>query len=164
MRGAIPPLLQCAFMSWCLVKHRDNFLHITALDAIYKCAEVVAVFRLIKRKTHGRNTSYTQSVNIELGVINSLITRDVPWLWCHLVVYYILSSGLWWITHRDLFASPSLHWLYKRTNCHASSVGNWFHMTTAILLKLHLTWNVWPVQTQKRTVMWSYWIRPIYRM
>jgi len=25
MRGAIPPLLQYAFMAWCLVKHRDNF-------------------------------------------------------------------------------------------------------------------------------------------
>jgi hypothetical protein len=25
MRGAIPPLPQCVFMAWCLVKHRDNF-------------------------------------------------------------------------------------------------------------------------------------------
>jgi hypothetical protein len=25
MRGAIPPLLQYAFMAWCLVKHRDKF-------------------------------------------------------------------------------------------------------------------------------------------
>jgi len=25
MRGAIPPLLQYAFMEWCLVKHKDNF-------------------------------------------------------------------------------------------------------------------------------------------
>jgi hypothetical protein len=25
MRGAIPPLLQYAFMAWCLVKHRNNF-------------------------------------------------------------------------------------------------------------------------------------------
>jgi len=25
MSGAIPPLLQYAFMAWCLVKHRDNF-------------------------------------------------------------------------------------------------------------------------------------------
>jgi hypothetical protein len=25
MHGAIPPLLQCAFMAWCLGKHRDNF-------------------------------------------------------------------------------------------------------------------------------------------
>jgi hypothetical protein len=26
MRGAIPPLPQYAFMAWCLVKHRDNFI------------------------------------------------------------------------------------------------------------------------------------------
>jgi len=26
MRGAIPPLRQYAFMAWCLVKHRDNFI------------------------------------------------------------------------------------------------------------------------------------------
>jgi hypothetical protein len=25
MSGAIPPLLQYAFMAWCLVKRRDNF-------------------------------------------------------------------------------------------------------------------------------------------
>jgi hypothetical protein len=25
MRGAVSPLLQDAFMAWCLVKHRDNF-------------------------------------------------------------------------------------------------------------------------------------------
>jgi hypothetical protein len=25
MKGAIPPLLQYAFMAWYLVKHRDNF-------------------------------------------------------------------------------------------------------------------------------------------
>jgi hypothetical protein len=25
MSGAIPPIPQCAFMAWCLVKHRDNF-------------------------------------------------------------------------------------------------------------------------------------------
>jgi hypothetical protein len=25
MSGAITPLPQCAFMAWCLVKHRDNF-------------------------------------------------------------------------------------------------------------------------------------------
>jgi hypothetical protein len=25
MRGTIPPLLQYVFMTWCLVKHRDNF-------------------------------------------------------------------------------------------------------------------------------------------
>jgi hypothetical protein len=25
MRGAIPPLLQYAFMAWCLVKHKNNF-------------------------------------------------------------------------------------------------------------------------------------------
>jgi hypothetical protein len=25
MSGAIPPVLQYAFMAWCLVKHRDNF-------------------------------------------------------------------------------------------------------------------------------------------
>jgi hypothetical protein len=28
MRGAIPPLLQYAFVGWCLVKHMDNFLHL----------------------------------------------------------------------------------------------------------------------------------------
>jgi hypothetical protein len=26
MSGAIPPLPQYAFMAWCLVKHRDNFI------------------------------------------------------------------------------------------------------------------------------------------
>jgi hypothetical protein len=25
MRGAVPPLPQYGFMTWCLVKHRDNF-------------------------------------------------------------------------------------------------------------------------------------------
>jgi hypothetical protein len=25
MRGALPPLPQYVFMTWCLVKHRDNF-------------------------------------------------------------------------------------------------------------------------------------------
>jgi len=25
MSGVIPPLHQYAFMTWCLVKHRDNF-------------------------------------------------------------------------------------------------------------------------------------------
>jgi hypothetical protein len=25
MSGAVPPLLQYAFMAWCLVKYRDNF-------------------------------------------------------------------------------------------------------------------------------------------
>jgi hypothetical protein len=29
MSGAIPPLLQYAFMAWCLVKHRDNFTFTT---------------------------------------------------------------------------------------------------------------------------------------
>jgi hypothetical protein len=26
MSGIIYPLPQCAFMAWCLVKHRDNFM------------------------------------------------------------------------------------------------------------------------------------------
>jgi hypothetical protein len=26
MRGAIPPLPQCVFKAWCLVKHMDNFI------------------------------------------------------------------------------------------------------------------------------------------
>jgi hypothetical protein len=29
MRGATPPLPQCAFMAWCLVKQRDNFTFYT---------------------------------------------------------------------------------------------------------------------------------------
>jgi hypothetical protein len=34
MRGAIQPLPQYAFMSWCLVKHRDNFTF-TSSQLIY---------------------------------------------------------------------------------------------------------------------------------
>jgi hypothetical protein len=34
MKGAIPPLLQYAFMAWCLVKHRDNFTFTTDWDNI----------------------------------------------------------------------------------------------------------------------------------
>jgi hypothetical protein len=32
MRGAIPPLPKYAFMAWCLVKHRDNFTFLQALE------------------------------------------------------------------------------------------------------------------------------------
>jgi hypothetical protein len=32
MRGAIPPLLQYAFMAWYLVKHRDNFIFTLSLN------------------------------------------------------------------------------------------------------------------------------------
>jgi hypothetical protein len=38
MNGAIPPLLQYAFMAWCLVKHRDNFTFTLSLPLpFYNC-------------------------------------------------------------------------------------------------------------------------------
>jgi hypothetical protein len=37
MRGAIPPLLQYAFMAWCLVKHRDFTFTVTAVCSNSSC-------------------------------------------------------------------------------------------------------------------------------
>jgi hypothetical protein len=34
MHGAIPPLPQYVFMAWCLVKQRDNLLHLQLISAV----------------------------------------------------------------------------------------------------------------------------------
>jgi hypothetical protein len=49
MSGAIPPLLQYAFMAWCLVKHRDNFT--LPLPFKYVCIYI----NLLQHQMHSRS-------------------------------------------------------------------------------------------------------------
>jgi hypothetical protein len=53
MREAVPPLPQCVFMAWCLVKHRDNFTFIVVIyfsfhirEDVFLCPEDSLTLRL----------------------------------------------------------------------------------------------------------------------
>jgi len=49
MRGAIHPLLQYAFMAWCLVKHRDNFTFTLAYLFEDHSREIIRQGKLINK-------------------------------------------------------------------------------------------------------------------
>jgi hypothetical protein len=59
MRAAIPPLLQYAFLAWCLVRHKDNFTFIFSF--IYSFIDMQMKAAVLQMK---RFTLLCRSVNV----------------------------------------------------------------------------------------------------
>jgi hypothetical protein len=96
MRGAIPHLLQHAFMAWCLVKHRVNFTFTlpgvlslgvkrSGREADHSPPSSAEVKECVELYLHSPNMSSWTGTNLPLNVIKDTIlpsfpsTRTLPW-------------------------------------------------------------------------------------
>jgi hypothetical protein len=96
MRGAIPPLLQYVFMSWCLVKHRDNYtftftLWYTEVSKYLKGKVAPVFFELITMPLK----AYW---GIE-GIAPHILDLDTRWRW---VVSFTPRERPWYPSDRKL--------------------------------------------------------------
>jgi hypothetical protein len=85
MCEAIPPLLQYAFMAWCLVKHRDNFtFNLTVMSADHLrphpenelcCGDRIGVDGLMSGNLKGRD--HLEYIGISGSIILKwILTRE----------------------------------------------------------------------------------------